>query len=105
MGIVMANCKDVLTAFGTRPEAIKMTSVVKGLREFHAFEVSVCVAARHRQMLGQVLDLFDICPEYDLDLKRPDQAPTGLTATALGVVTDSVEVLVEHLEFKLRARL
>lgn len=84
MGIVMANCKDVLTVFGTRPEVIKITPVVARLREFHVFEVSVCVAARHRQMLGQVFDLFDMYPEYDLDLKRPDQTPTGLTATALG---------------------
>jgi len=70
----------VLSIFGTRPEAVKMAPVVDRLVATPGVESSVCVTAQHRQMLDQVLDLFDIQPDYDLDIMRPDQALSDLTA-------------------------
>ena len=66
----------VLSVFGTRPEAIKMAPVVKALRNDDGFASKVCVTAQHRQMLDQVLSVFDIAPEYDLDLMKPNQSLT-----------------------------
>ncbi len=60
--------KKVLTIFGTRPEAIKMAPVVSELRRSASLDVGVCVTAQHRQMLDQVLDLFEITPDHDLDI-------------------------------------
>ena len=71
----------VLSIFGTRPEAIKMAPVVKELARYSDKIVSrVCVTAQHREMLDQVLNLFDIVPDYDLDLMRPNQSLAALTA-------------------------
>lgn len=71
----------VLSIFGTRPEAIKMAPVVKELRKHPNQIISrVCVTAQHREMLDQVLDLFQIVPDYDLDLMRPNQSLAALTA-------------------------
>ncbi|MDO5331681.1 MAG: UDP-N-acetylglucosamine 2-epimerase (non-hydrolyzing), partial [Bacillota bacterium] len=56
----------VMAVFGTRPEAIKMAPLVKKLKADPYFDVKVCVTAQHREMLDQVLDLFEIKPEYDL---------------------------------------
>jgi UDP-N-acetylglucosamine 2-epimerase (non-hydrolysing) len=74
----------VLSIFGTRPEAIKMAPVVKRLSDHpEHFTSVVCVTAQHRQMLDQVLSLFDIRPDYDLNIMRPDQTLAQVTATAL----------------------
>ena len=73
----------VLVVFGTRPEAIKLAPVVKALRRNGTFDVRVCVTAQHRQMLDQVLALFDITPDVDLDLMQPGQDLTDLTARVL----------------------
>ncbi len=73
----------VMIVFGTRPEAIKMAPVVASLRAEPGIEVTVCVTAQHRQMLDQVLDLFGIVPDVDLDLMRPGQTLTSLTAAIL----------------------
>ncbi|MEW6566645.1 MAG: UDP-N-acetylglucosamine 2-epimerase (non-hydrolyzing) [Chloroflexota bacterium] len=70
----------VLSIFGTRPEAVKMAPVVARLAATPQVESRVCVTAQHRQMLDQVLDLFDVRPDYDLDLMRPDQPLPDLTA-------------------------
>jgi len=70
----------VLSIFGTRPEAVKMAPVIACMREDAAIDSKVCVTAQHREMLDQVLDLFEITPDYDLDLMRPDQSLTALTA-------------------------
>jgi UDP-N-acetylglucosamine 2-epimerase (non-hydrolysing) len=70
----------VLSIFGTRPEAVKMAPVVKALGQEPGVEAQVCVTAQHRQMLDQVLDLFQIRPDVDLDLMRPDQSLAELTA-------------------------
>ncbi len=70
----------VLSIFGTRPEAVKMAPVVKALEQAPGVDSRVCVTAQHRQMLDQVLDLFAIEPDIDLDLMRPDQSLAELTA-------------------------
>jgi len=70
----------VLSVFGTRPEAVKMAPVVHQLARTTGIESRVCVTAQHRQMLDQVLDLFDIQPDTDLDLMRDDQSLADLSA-------------------------
>jgi UDP-N-acetylglucosamine 2-epimerase (non-hydrolysing) len=70
----------ILSVFGTRPEAVKMAPVVKELTGAPGIESRVCVTAQHRQMLDQVLDLFAIRPDYDLDLMRDDQSLASLSA-------------------------
>jgi len=73
----------VLTVFGTRPEAIKMAPVVMALQEAEGIESIVCVTAQHRQMLDQVLNLFEIKPDYDLDLMAPNQDLFDITSKVL----------------------
>lgn len=73
----------VLSIFGTRPEAVKMAPVVKALQETEGIESRVCVTAQHREMLDQVLSQFNIKPHHDLNLMRPDQSLSGLTAEIL----------------------
>jgi UDP-N-acetylglucosamine 2-epimerase (non-hydrolysing) len=75
--------KKLLIVFGTRPEAIKMAPLVNELKSSTQFEVKVCVTAQHRQMLDQVLALFEIKPDFDLDLMRPGQSLTDLTCNIL----------------------
>jgi UDP-N-acetylglucosamine 2-epimerase (non-hydrolysing) len=70
----------ILSIFGTRPEAVKMAPVVQRLAQTPEMESYVCVTAQHRQMLDQVLNLFHITPDIDLDLMRPDQSLPELTA-------------------------
>lgn len=72
--------KKNLIIFGTRPEAIKMAPLVKEFLKNPSFETKVCVTAQHREMLDQVLDFFEIKPDYDLDLMKPGQNLYGLTA-------------------------
>lgn len=73
----------VLTVFGTRPEAIKMAPVVRALAAADGIEGRVCVTAQHRDMLDQVLDLFELTPDHDLDLMQPGQDLTDLTCRIL----------------------
>ncbi len=82
--------KKILIIIGTRPEAIKMAPVVLRLKKSGAFQVRVAVTAQHRQMLDQVLDLFGIVPDYDLDLMTPDQDLFDIT---VGVLEGLKEVL------------
>lgn len=70
----------VLSVFGTRPEAIKMAPVVRALQGEKRIEARICTTAQHRQMLDQVLDLFQIKPDYDLDLMRENQSLSELSA-------------------------
>ena len=70
----------VLSIFGTRPEAVKMAPIVHELSQTPDVEALVCVTAQHRQMLDQVLNLFQIRPDVDLDLMRPDQSLAQVTA-------------------------
>lgn len=78
----------MLSVFGTRPEAIKMGPVVLGLMHQAGIEAKVCVTAQHRKMLDQVLDLFQIQPDYDLDLMTPGQDLFDITARALLALRD-----------------
>ena len=86
------NARRVLVVFGTRPEAIKMAPVVARLRRSPGIQVSVCVSAQHRQMLDQVLALFRIEPDFDLDLMRPNQTLAGVTSAVLDGVSRILEV-------------
>ncbi|MCG5050235.1 UDP-N-acetylglucosamine 2-epimerase (non-hydrolyzing) [Pectobacterium brasiliense] len=82
----------VLTVFGTRPEAIKMAPLVHALAQDGAFESRVCVTAQHREMLDQVLRLFDITPDYDLDIMRPGQ---GLSEISCRILSGLEPVMAE----------
>lgn len=73
----------VLTVFGTRPEAIKMAPLVHALADDADFEAKVCVTAQHREMLDQVLNLFEITPDYDLNIMKPGQDLTDITCRIL----------------------
>lgn len=73
----------VLTVFGTRPEAIKMAPLVQALSQDPAFESRLCVTAQHREMLDQVLRLFKLEPDYDLNIMRPEQGLTEITCRIL----------------------
>lgn len=75
--------KKNLIVFGTRPEAIKMAPLVQAFLKNDNFETKVCVTAQHREMLDQVLDFFEIIPDFDLDLMRPNQNLYSLTATII----------------------
>ena len=75
--------KKILLVFGTRPEAIKMAPLVKTLQAQPAFDVKVCVTAQHRQMLDQVLNLFGIQPDYNLNLMQPGQDLYDITSGML----------------------
>ncbi len=82
--MVIISVMKILSIFGTRPEAIKMAPLIGRLqRSYPALTSVVCVTAQHRQMLDQVLSLFEITPDYDLDLMQPNQSLAALTATAL----------------------
>ena len=65
--------KKILIVFGTRPEAIKMVPLIKEFKKYNDFEAKICVSAQHRQMLDQVLNLFEIKPDYDLDIMKANQ--------------------------------
>lgn len=75
--------KRVLTVFGTRPEAIKMAPLVHALANDERFDAKVCVTAQHREMLDQVLELFEITPDYDLNLMKAGQTLNDVTAGIL----------------------
>ena len=71
----------VLSVFGTRPEAVKMAPIVRLLQQTPGVESRVCVTAQHRQMLDQVLELFEIKPDYDLNLMRDNQSLAAISAS------------------------
>ena len=73
----------VMSVFGTRPEAIKMAPLVRALQDDPSVESVLCVTAQHRQMLDQVLDLFELTPDYDLNIMQPNQTISMITANVL----------------------
>jgi UDP-N-acetylglucosamine 2-epimerase (non-hydrolysing) len=87
----------VLTIFGTRPEAIKMAPVALALDDSDQIDSFVCVTAQHREMLDQVLDLFEIKPDYDLDLMRPNQDLYDITSRILLGIRDVLTSLKPDL--------
>ena len=72
-----------MVVFGTRPEAIKMAPLVKELKKYHQIETTVCVTAQHRQMLDQVLKIFDIAADFDLDIMKDKQTLVDITTRGL----------------------
>ena len=78
----MENIK-VIVIFGTRPEAIKMAPLVKELEKVPQIQCIVCVTAQHREMLDQVLEIFNIEPQYDLNIMKSKQSLTGITCSVL----------------------
>jgi UDP-N-acetylglucosamine 2-epimerase (non-hydrolysing) len=84
----------VLSILGTRPEAIKMAPVIRELRKHANIDSCVCVTAQHRKMLDQVLELFNISPDYDLNIMRPDQSLNQLVAR----IVSELEPLLKHVQ-------
>lgn len=80
----------VMTVFGTRPEAIKMAPLVKELESRDGVESIVCVTAQHREMLDQVLQTFDITPDFDLDIMKQGQTLAGITSRAVSGLFDVI---------------
>lgn len=81
----------VMSVFGTRPEAVKMAPLVKVLEKHSEIESIVCVTAQHREMLDQVLALFEIEPDYDLDIMKERQSLTGITNRVLAGLDEVLE--------------
>src|SRR5262245_58993353 len=86
-------CMKILCVLGTRPEAIKMSPIVRLLKSTASVETRVCVTAQHRQMLDQVLEVFEINPEYDLDLMRDGQTMAQVSA---GIFTHLDPILEDY---------
>lgn len=91
--------KKFLVVFGTRPEAIKMAPLVKALQKVPQWETRVCVTAQHREMLDQVLRLFEITPDYDLNLMQPKQSLNTLAARVLTEIEPVLEDFAPDLVF------
>ncbi len=73
----------IMTVFGTRPEGIKMAPIIKEIEKRPQIESVICITAQHREMLDQVLDLFEIQPDYDLNIFQPGQSLTEITTRAI----------------------
>lgn len=82
----------ILTIFGTRPEAIKMAPLVKAIEQEDCFQSKVVVTAQHREMLDQVLELFNITPDYDLNIMAPGQTLFDITSRALGGLEKALRI-------------
>lgn len=92
--------KKILFIFGTRPEAIKMAPLVRDFKKnSDIFEVKVCVTAQHRQMLDQVLDFFEIKPDFDLNLMKPNQTLFDITSDAIIGLKDVLEQYIPDVIF------
>ena len=92
--------KKLLFVFGTRPEAIKIAPIVKEFQKYDdIFEVKVCVTAQHREMLDQVLNLFEIKPDYDLDLMKPNQDLYDITNNVLSGLKKVLEEVKPDVVF------
>jgi UDP-N-acetylglucosamine 2-epimerase (non-hydrolysing) len=84
--------KKVLFVFGTRPEAIKMAPLINHMKFRKEFQVLVCVTGQHKEMLYQVLDLFEIIPDFDLDIMRPNQTLADLTSAVIANVSKILDM-------------
>ena len=80
----------VMLVFGTRPEAIKMAPLTKALKQEEKLDVCVCVTGQHRQMLDQVLDIFQIKPDYDLDIMKAKQTLSTITCSVLAGIEEVI---------------
>ena len=102
--------KKVMLVFGTRPEAIKMAPLVNELKSRKEIECIVCVTAQHRDMLDQVLDVFQIKPDYDLNIMKPGQTLTQITAEVLKgieeiIIKEKPDLVLVHGDTRLRLHL
>lgn len=86
--------KKVLLVFGTRPEAIKMCPLVNELKKSNKFLVKICVTGQHKEMLQQVLDVFKVVPDYDLEIMQPNQTLSTITTNIL----DKIKPVFEDYE-------
>jgi len=82
--------KKVLFVFGTRPEAIKLCPLILAMKDHPDFEAHICVTAQHREMLDQVLEIFKITPDVDLELMEPNQTLARLTSRAIAKIDDYI---------------
>ncbi|PLX33807.1 MAG: UDP-N-acetylglucosamine 2-epimerase (non-hydrolyzing), partial [Clostridiales bacterium] len=82
----------IISVFGTMPEAIKMAPGVKKLENCPYIDAKVCVTAQHREMLDQVLDLFRIVPDYDLDIMKSGQTLSDITCRVLKGIEEMLQV-------------
>ena len=91
--------KNVLVVFGTRPEAIKLCPLVTTLVDrSREFRTTVCVTSQHREMLDQVLEVFEVSPHFDLNLMRPDQSLFQITSSCLERMGDVIaETCPDHV--------
>ncbi len=83
--------KKIMTVFGTRPEAIKMAPVVKALKSSHQLSTVVVITAQHREMLDQVLNIFNIIPDYDLDIMQEAQSLSEITTRTLTRLKEPIQ--------------
>ncbi|EFM8446960.1 UDP-N-acetylglucosamine 2-epimerase (non-hydrolyzing), partial [Escherichia coli] len=93
--------KKIFLIFGTRPEAIKMAPLIESLKGDNRFCCKVCVTGQHREMLDQVLDLFQIKPDYDLNVMKPGQTLVSLTSIILDklneiFIADKPDMILVH---------
>jgi len=93
--------KKIMLVFGTRPEAIKMGPLVQELKSRNNIEVIVCVTGQHKEMLEQVLSVFNITPDYDLEIMKNEQTLSDITATILQkiqqvLITETPDVVLVH---------
>ncbi len=82
----------VLLIFGTRPEATKMASVIKALKNSKSIEYKICVTAQHREMLDEILEIYDITPDYDLDIMKKKQSLSHITSSILIKIEEILEL-------------
>ena len=87
----------VMTIFGTRPEAIKMAPLVKELESRKEIDSIVCVTAQHRQMLDQVLETFNITPDYDLNIMKQGQSLVDITTRALKSLDEVIKKVMPDI--------
>lgn len=83
--------KKIMLVFGTRPEAIKMCPLVNELKRRENFETVVCVTGQHRQMLDQVLETFEVIPDYDLSIMKDKQTLFDITTNILNKIKSVLE--------------
>ncbi|MFT4106050.1 MAG: UDP-N-acetylglucosamine 2-epimerase (non-hydrolyzing) [Lacrimispora sp.] len=86
----MKDKKKVIVVFGTRPEAIKMCPLIKQIKKSTGLECSVCLTGQHREMLKQVMDVFEIEADYNLDIMRPNQTLSSITIDILNNLGDII---------------
>ena len=91
--------KKILVIFGTRPEAIKMAPLINEFKNNSSFICKVCVTAQHREMLDQVLDFFDIVPDFDLNLMKPNQNLHNLTSNIIELLKPVFDEFKPHYSF------